>query len=115
MIDGSKRWVKSENVKPYSRFASAPVAVTISVISDSEKLSSLRGASKSALRWISFGRENSNISAALLFTAGSSDPSLFVHITTAAGSSAFAMRSIPRMKAFTPARSSWCICAASLD
>ena len=38
-----------------------------------------------------------------------------MHMITAAGRRPLPMRSMPRMKAFTPARSSWCICAASRD
>ena len=55
------------------------------------------------------------MSAARRRTAGSSAFNRLVHISTTAGSPPFAKRSMPRMKAFTPARSSWCIWSDSRD
>src|SRR5262249_10504902 len=70
---------------------------------------------RKADRWASFGRVNVNVAAARRRTAGSSASSRLVHMITMAGTFPVARSSTPRIRAFTPARSSWCICPSSRD
>ena len=85
--------MRSEKVKPYSRVPQiGPVATTSASICWSVRPTGSSFVDRTSARCSSFGRENARMSAARRRTAGSRALRRFVHMMTAAGSSALAIR-----------------------